>query len=137
MHPKSISRELAQETTIVLALPDFGRQRLSGIRRGWCLPDLERSNGGPFRLWRRSPPVVKCAGFIHHDCPSQGKSRGSRSTSHINKNTAATAYMGAVGDDGQDVFESTRFAPKAAITLQGPGRDSRRTGSRFRGQVAK
>jgi hypothetical protein len=41
MHPKSISRELAQETTIVLALPDFDRQRLSGIRRGWCRPGHE------------------------------------------------------------------------------------------------
>src|SRR5712671_5483523 len=36
MHPKSISRELPQETTIVLALPSYHRQRLSGIRRGWC-----------------------------------------------------------------------------------------------------
>src|SRR4051812_44517425 len=136
MHPKSISRELAQETTIVLALPDFGRQRLSGIRRGWCLPDLERSNGGPFRLWRRSPPVVKCAGFIHRDCPSQGKSRGSRSTSHISKNTAATAYMGAGGDARQDVFRA-RGSPQSCDYLARPWVRFAANGQLLRGEVAK
>jgi len=29
--------------------------------------------GDPFRLWRRSPPVVKCAGFIGGSWPSQGE----------------------------------------------------------------
>src|SRR5947209_5011489 len=94
MHPKSISRELAQETTIVLALPDFDRQRLSGICRGWCPAVPKGCAGGPFRLWRRSPPVVKCAGFIYGGYPSQGKSRGSRSTSYLSKNNVDDCNMG-------------------------------------------
>jgi len=31
------------------------------------------NKGDPFRLWRRSPPVVKCAGFIGGSWPSQGE----------------------------------------------------------------
>jgi hypothetical protein len=66
MHPKSISRELAQETTIVLALPDFDRQRLSGIRRGWCRPDLKterviRSDSGDAHRLSLSARVLSTA----------------------------------------------------------------------------
>src|SRR3954465_10913608 len=68
-----MSTKLTQQTTIVMSLHDFCRQRLSGIRRGWCRPGHENREGDPFRLWRRSPPVVKCAGFIGGGLPSQGE----------------------------------------------------------------
>jgi len=72
------SREnLLKRTKIVLALPSYHRQRLSGIRRGWCprLPLRKRGDweGDPFRLWRHSPPVFKWAGFIDRRWPSQGE----------------------------------------------------------------
>src|SRR5450759_277146 len=77
--PRSCIRNQSQEdllkrTKIVLALPSYNRQRLSGIRRGWCpsRPQGARK-GDPFRLWRCSPPVVKCAGFIGGSKPSQGE----------------------------------------------------------------
>src|SRR3954468_5616985 len=52
-------------TKIVLALPSYNRQRLSGIRRGWCpwRPCCGRT-GVPFRLWLCSPPVVEWPPFI-------------------------------------------------------------------------
>src|SRR5258706_9425768 len=63
--PRSCIRIQSQEdvlkrTKIVLALPSYDRQRLSGIRRGWCPLSLQRpTRGVPFRRWRCSPPVVK------------------------------------------------------------------------------
>lgn len=73
MHPKSISRGLLKRTKIALALPSYDRQRLSGIRRGWCPLRPKTGLGAPFRRWRCSPPVVKCAPCIRPTLSSQGE----------------------------------------------------------------
>src|SRR6185369_11505203 len=77
--PRSCIRVRSQEdvlkrTKIVLALPSYNRQRLSGIRRGWCpwRPRCGRT-GVPFRLWLCSPPVVEWPRFISREWPSQGE----------------------------------------------------------------
>jgi hypothetical protein len=54
-------------------LPSYDRQRLSGIRRGWCPSRPKTASGVPFRRWLCSPPVVKCAGFISPVWSSQGE----------------------------------------------------------------
>jgi hypothetical protein len=49
MHPSSISRGRLKRTKIVLALPSYNQQRLSGIRRGWCPANPEKQGGWVFR----------------------------------------------------------------------------------------
>src|SRR4029079_4249233 len=82
--PRSCIRIHSQEnvlkrTKIALALPSYDRQRLSGIRRGWCPSQSERIwvqkdlKGVPFRRWRRSPPVVKWGSSIIRRVLSQAK----------------------------------------------------------------
>ena len=77
--PRSCIRVHSQEnklkrTKIALALPSYDRQRLSGIRRGWCPSRSKKTGlGVPFRRWRCSPPVVKCAGCISGAESSQGE----------------------------------------------------------------
>src|SRR4029077_21161564 len=58
--PRSCIRIQSQEdalkrTKIVLALPSYDRQRLSGIRRGWC---LSRSEKRPLQVIRSDAGVA-------------------------------------------------------------------------------
>ena len=80
LSPRSCIRFHSQEyvlkrTKIVLALPSYSRQRLSGIGRGWCPWRSRKEALRVFRsdLWRSSPPVVKCAPFISATHASQGE----------------------------------------------------------------
>jgi len=68
MHPKSSRENLLKRTKIVLhclAIIDSVERIVEVGARPDPLRIAEGLKGVmPFRLWRRSPPVVKCAGFI-------------------------------------------------------------------------
>src|SRR3982074_1164534 len=61
--PRSCIRNLSQEnllerTKIVLALPSYNRQRLSGIGRGWCPSQSPKTTQGIERVVRSDSGVA-------------------------------------------------------------------------------